>query len=52
MSTCRVAEVLGVALAFTRPRQRAGDFGLQRWYESLARPWTDLATFDRSLAVR
>jgi glycosyltransferase involved in cell wall biosynthesis len=33
-------------------RGRAGDFGLQRWYESLARLWTDLATFDRSLAVR
>jgi glycosyltransferase involved in cell wall biosynthesis len=33
-------------------RGRAGDFGLQRWYESLARLWTDLATFDRSFAVR
>jgi glycosyltransferase involved in cell wall biosynthesis len=33
-------------------RGRAGDFGLQRWYESLARLWTDLATFDSSLAVR
>jgi hypothetical protein len=25
-------------------RSRAGDFGLDRWYEWLARLWTDLAS--------
>jgi Glycosyl transferases group 1 len=33
-------------------RRRAGDFGLRRWHESPARPWTELATSDGSLAVR
>ncbi|WP_235852791.1 glycosyltransferase family 4 protein [Mycobacterium interjectum] len=51
----RLRERLGTAA-----RARAGDFGLQRWYDSLARLWTGLAGADapgcetslRSLPVR